>query len=605
MLSARLFGGILLAFSLASSPLRAAKPREEVPPITVAHGVTMRLVRDEILQLYDKPLRAAKAGETFEVIEVRASVKKVFLGVQDRGRLVAVSVPLDAVAAGSKPAVPGRILKADALFAGLIPILKLTIDGPEMDRLRKDPHSYVEVSLEEAGGAIIKHAGLKLKGSAGSFQNIDEHPGFSINTDKFKGGERFHGLKRFQLNNCAQDSTALNEIICGEIARKAGVPASRCTHALVSLNGRDMGIYVLKEGFTEDFLSAFFTRTDGHLYDGGFLNDIGTNMELDHGDPADKTRITEFAGAINEQDPVRQQERMAGVLDIDAFMRFAVMESLFCHWDGYTFNRNNYRVYENPETGRFYFILHGMDQMFGDAGWSMHRQPVAAVGSVLWRKPENKERYTAQLLDIYEKVIKPVDWAARAEEVGQRLYKVLAANNPEAAGSYLPNIAAARGRIADRMNNVRRQMEGNSLLKTLASKGSAELGSAPWVAQLENAQSQELKSEGRQLLYIRAGGEAGNGSWRLPIQVASGKYRFEAQIKVRGVLPVAAQTGAGAGLRISGESRPAGLKGETNWQRVSYDFVSDGGEQVLIIELRARAGEMWAPRAALRLLKLP
>jgi hypothetical protein len=180
----------------------------------------------------------------------------------------------------------------------------------------------------------------------------------------------------------------------------------------------------------------------------------------------------------------------------------------------------------------------------------------------------------------------------------------LEANNPGNGKSYLPNIAEARGRIADRLNNVRRQMEGNTLLKTLNSKGSAEIGSSLWLPQLENAESKELTLEGRQHLYIRATGEDGNGSWRLPIQVDSGKYRFEAQMKVKGVQPEAAQTGAGAGVRISGENRLTGLKGDANWQKVSYDFVSDGSEQVLVIELRARAGEMWVHRGTLKLLKI-
>jgi len=64
---------------------------------------------------------------------------------------------------------------------------------------------------------------IVIGGSAGSFQGIDARPGFSINCSKYKGGDRFHGLKRFQLNNCAQDGTALNELVCGEIARAAGV----------------------------------------------------------------------------------------------------------------------------------------------------------------------------------------------------------------------------------------------------------------------------------------------------------------------------------------------------------------------------------------------
>jgi hypothetical protein len=46
-----------------------------------------------------------------------------------------------------------------------------------------------------------------------------------VTFDKFKGAERFHGMKKFHLNNCAQDGSYLNELIAGEMARVAGVCA--------------------------------------------------------------------------------------------------------------------------------------------------------------------------------------------------------------------------------------------------------------------------------------------------------------------------------------------------------------------------------------------
>ncbi len=593
---------LVLALLLFACSGAAAKPRDKT---VMERGATVRLLRDVTLTLFEQPFRAAKKDELFEVLEVRPAAQKAFLVIQKDGALMGAAVPLDSVAlAEGRPAISERSIKTDALFAGIIPVLKITIDPPQMERLRKEPRNYVEATLEEAGGKTLQPIGLKLKGSAGSFQGIDARPGFSINTDKFKGASRFHGLKRFQLNNCVQDGTALNEILCGEMARKAGVPASRCTHALVTLNGRDLGIYVLKEGFTEDFLAAYFTRTDGHLYDGGFLGDIRMEMELDQGDPADKARLTEFVGAIAEGNPDRQQERMAAIVDIDAFMRFVAMESLFSHWDGYAFNRNNYRIYENPATGRFHFILHGMDQMFGDLDWNMHRQPTTAVGNILWRNLENRKRYTAQLFDVYEKVVKPIDWGARAEEIGQRLLKVLEVNNPGLARAYPPNINSARDRLRLRMNNVRRQLEGDSLLKALATQQSVDLGAGVWLPQMRDAEGRETEAEGRRCFYIKATGPQGNGSWRLPVRVPAGRYRFEALIKLKGVQAISASTGEGAGLRVSGGDRTTGLRNDTGWQKVSYDLLFEG-DQVLVAELRAMAGEMWIDRGSLMIVKAP
>ena len=53
------------------------------------------------------------------------------------------------------------------------------------------------------------------------------------------------------------------------------------------------------------------------------------------------------------------------MLDVDRFVTMTALDILFCHWDGYAMNRNNYRIYSDPESGKFVFMPHGLDQLFG------------------------------------------------------------------------------------------------------------------------------------------------------------------------------------------------------------------------------------------------
>ena len=589
---------LFLFVAWASSLLAAPAPEAEL-----ARGEIVRVVRAQMLFFYGKPHRMAKVGETFEVLDVRTSKMQVYVAIREGDRIVALSLPLDAVQSVRKAKDAERIEKSAALFAGLIPTLQLKIDPQNMERLRKDPRTYVEATIEEAGGKNYEHLAIKLKGSAGSFQGIDARPGFSINCSKFKGGDRFHGLKRFQLNNCAQDPSALSELVAGEMARAAGVPASRCTHALVKVNDRELGIYVLKEGFTEEFLAAFFKKTDGQLYDGGFCAEIQEKMELDRGDEVRREGLLKLVAAFKEPDAAKQFELLSAVVDVDAYLRHLALESIMCHWDGYSFNRNNYRIYENPETGRFHFILHGMDQMFGDAGASVQRDPGGQVGAILWRRPEIRERYWAQLTDVYEKVLKPVDWPARVEEHGRRLLAALA---PERAKQHEGQIAGPRDRLAERMKQVRLQIEKPRVVNALAAKGIAELKTGEWSPQVANAESKEVQEDGRACLYLQAKGEA-NASWRLNLNVPAGKFRFEARIKTRGVEAMTSEVGEGAGLRVSGSSRAGqkSLKGDSAWEVLSYEIDSPGRDFALVAELRARAGEMWIERESLRVVRVP
>src|SRR5262249_55732573 len=156
-------------------------------------------------------------------------------------------------------------------------------------------------------------------------------PGLTISFDKLKGGDRFNGMKKIHLNNCLQDGTYLNEYISGEMARAAGVPASRCSHAFVEINGRDLGMYVVKEAFTKDFLSYFYKNTDGDLWDGGFVREIDESTEKDQGDPADKTAIRELIAACQEGDATKRWERLGKIVDLDKYMSFCAMEDILCH----------------------------------------------------------------------------------------------------------------------------------------------------------------------------------------------------------------------------------------------------------------------------------
>ena len=85
-----------------------------------------------------------------------------------------------------------------------------------------------------------------MKGNYGTFQAFEKKPSLTLNFDKFNEHQKFHGMDKLHLNNSVQDPSYMTEIICGDLFRAAGVPATRGAHARVFLNGRDLGLYVLK-----------------------------------------------------------------------------------------------------------------------------------------------------------------------------------------------------------------------------------------------------------------------------------------------------------------------------------------------------------------------
>jgi len=75
--------------------------------------------------------------------------------------------------------------------------------------------------------------------------------------------------------------------LLSKLFRKAGIPVARVTHVRVSLNNRDLGLYLATEGMNKRFLKNHFKNGEGNLYE-GFLNDVHSRLEQDNGAEGDQ-----------------------------------------------------------------------------------------------------------------------------------------------------------------------------------------------------------------------------------------------------------------------------------------------------------------------------
>ena len=490
----------------------------------------------------------------------------------------------------------------DALFAGTVPKLELHISKENLDKLAKNPRDYVTLTIKEPGGVTLEKCSIKLKGSAGSFRQITEdRPGFSLRTAKSKKGQEYRGLSKFQLNNCAQDGTMLLEMAAGEMARRSGVPASRCTHAYVVLNGKSLGTYVLKEGFNTEFLGYFFKDTKGHLYDGAFCNEIDGPIEVDQGDPDEKVRLTELIGATKESVPGLRLQRMERILDVDAYFRHLALEQILCHWDGYSFNRNNYRFYEDPLTGKFTFMLHGMDQVFGDDRWYVFRQPGALVPNALLGDRAMRERYRTQFFAVYEKSFRTVDWPKRILELAANTKAKLTPIDVEEAKRFDQRGKDASERVKQRLAAVRAQLDDAQQLRSLG--GKANLVKYAWERNADEKEAGERDHEGRNCLNVKVGANKG-GDFRLQFATGPGRYRLTGMVKTAGIVAGKEEKDKGLRLRISGLGGVPALTGTNSWRTLSVEFSVTETDPVLVLELRADAGEAWFDRNSLTLTRI-
>jgi len=264
----------------------------------------------------------------------------------------------------SAPAT-NKIEARDEFFAThTIPRLRIHLDADALAALRNKFREYTKATVTE-GTNTWQEVGIHMKGQYGTFQGIDGKPSLTLNFDKYIKGQRFHGLDKLHLNNSVQDPSYLCEIVGRQMFEAAGVPVARASHARVELNGRDLGLFVLIEGFDRKFLKRHFGNADGNLYDSGFRHDITDPLKKGSGKgPDDHSDLVALAAAAGEQDHAERLRKLSTLLDLDRFYTMLALESLIRHHDGYSMGINNFWVYQHPATGKATFMPHGMDQLF-------------------------------------------------------------------------------------------------------------------------------------------------------------------------------------------------------------------------------------------------
>lgn len=521
-------------------------------------------------------------------------------------------------AAAATPVPPKAKPKKDDSVAffrdGVVPRLKILIPDTELQRLRQQPREYVRCTVIENDKTEYEHVGIHLKGAAGSFRGVDDRPALTLNFDKFAKDQEFHDLDKIHLNNSVQDPGYLNELISSELFLSAGIPAARTTHARVWLNGRDLGFYVLKEGFNKGFLKRHFEDPDGNLYEGAFVQDIDGKAKLQNGTgPIDRSDIKAVIEACREGDPAKRWQRLEQVVDIDKLLTFIAMEFMTCHWDGYCQNRNNYRFYFEPKTGKMQFFPHGMDQMFADPNFSVLNMPGGMVARTVLGNPEWRADYRDRLAELMKLFVPENRLLERVDAHHQRLRPVLAEMGEPHAVQFDQRVKDLKNRLIARGKSL---MQQNAVVESLPlrfnPKGFAVL--THWAPQVETADAKVEMVEGSAgkpnsgSLTITAG-PSGRcvASWRMKVLLTAGKYRLEGRARTQGVKALMEGPGTGVGLRLSGSQRTNKLDGTANWTPLAHDFQIQNPiqEVVLVAEMRAAAGQAFFEASSLRLVRLP
>jgi len=493
---------------------------------------------------------------------------------------------------------------AELFIEGDVRRLQLEIDPQGLEHLGKEARQFVRAKVRE-GEVLYQDVAVHLKGSVGSFRPLDDKPAFTLDFDHFHPGQRFHGLRRIHLNNSVEDPTYCNEIFGGEVFRAAGIPCPRVSRAIVTLNGRKLGLYVLKEGFTEDFLSCYFQTVGGNLFEPDEGHDVNEHLKKTSIRAGSSGRSTLKALAQAALDPNLPQRwnRLESVLDTDRFLKFMALEVMLCHRDGYCLARNNFRLYENAETRKMVFLPQGMDQLFGipELPWTPHM--AGLVARAVLETPQGARRYREVSKDLFQS-------AFQLEELTNRVHQLVYPLRTVVAEPEYKQIMSAAADLIDRIGKRHQFLQ-------------AQIGSGParllefrqGIACLDQWSKIDEPASGHMGIGLSPDGitsleiltrEDATPSWHTKALLRPGRYHFEGKVRVEAVKPLPFGTHQGAGLRIAGNVRQSeDLVGTASWRVVIASFEVRGSAQEIefICELRARSGQAWFDQQSLQVVQ--
>jgi hypothetical protein len=472
--------------------------------------------------------------------------------------------------------------------------IEIKIGSEEFNRLKANNRSYV-AGIARIDDQEFAEAGIRLKGR-GSFKPLGDKPSFAIKFNQFMPGQKLFGLSKIMLNNASQDSTYLSEYVATGLFRDAKVPAARVAHARVSLNGRDLGIYVLIEAMNASFLQENFKTAKGNLYE-GYARDLNERLEQDNGGAADQSDLQQLVAAARL--PLGERKAsLSRVLEIDECYAFLAMSMLIAQHDSYPLNRNNYRIYRHPETGRFTMIPHGIDGTFRENNISI-TPPRRYVLTKALLEGDGAQTYRARAASLYTNAFR-MDIISNRIAGATEVLKASAASEEEKeqisrrSANYLTRIQVRHARAGEQLAESPgwlRIAPGERLVLTDWKGGSD--GDA--------CLAERRTLEGKPMLYLKSGAAPAVASWHLRALLAPGRYRFSGKAQTSGAAPP-----NGASLRAyklyANAKRVAPNNG---WQLLEHAMQVPAGEEEveLICDVTGHGSEAWFDLESLTLTR--
>lgn len=443
---------------------------------------------------------------------------------------------------------------------------------------------------------------VRVKGRSGSFRPVRENP--SLTLDVVGEGNLVGGVRRVHLDNAVEDPGRLHAAFGAEAFRRLGIPSPLVMWARVEFNGRSLGWYVLKEGFTQGFAERSGLGSGITLAEPPSGSEVGGELDIKAGGGSAVPALATWRelGAWLARNPHSQDREALGKwVDLDSFERFAAGEVILAHRDGYSLARNNFRLAFSSSGIRW--IPWGMDQLLVSRTFPVDPVFSGSLAKACFEGEAGHVQWRAALERGLRSVEDMAAWEVWFAGVEARLRPHLQQHERKELDAA---VADLRTRWVERLEWIRSQL-------TVAASSPAWVDGRMkvdgWRVQglPQGADSGIVEGPaGIRSLWLRAEGVT-SAAWTTAVRLPPGSYRFSGRICTSGVEPLEFGMHHGAALRVLGrKERSPGIVANGKWREVFVDFrVADGPSDLsLLCELRGRAGQAWFDVGSLQLVRI-
>lgn len=279
---------------------------------------------------------------------------------------------------------PGFPLKGHIFVDSIVPRVDILINPDSLVWIYDNPESNHEFhgTFIFNNGIIndtVYDIGFRLRGNTSRWS---DKKSFKVSFNTFESGRKFYGIEKMNLNGEHNDPSIIRSKLCWDLFRDFEIPAPRSNHVEVYINQNYYGLYINVEHIDEEFVLKRFRNNNGNLYkclwpaDLKYLGSNPDTYKLMQGDRRvydlktnkiedDYSDLANFIDVINntpQEDLIHELDEIFNVYD---YLKIIAVDIITGNWDGYIYNKNNFYLYKNTETGKFEYIPYDTDNTYG------------------------------------------------------------------------------------------------------------------------------------------------------------------------------------------------------------------------------------------------